>query len=1296
MKTTGNSSVDLLFDTEASLKSSHVVVAEFNMNSYYEIAKLGCYTGAPSAVPQTYTASGWDNGNDKNAFGSDDIGNIYTDNDDRLKVSPLRECFKPNRPDAGLIHGVAINGYKDSTPGRIISNSNYTKQANFSNSETRLYPVSADSSFKYWNSYRSLDNANVGLSNSSLNISNANPFVVYSNSFKANKITIKTQKDKGYPNKFKIQYLNTSNNWVTAIDRSSSATTAGINGKIEISYNGTSWYFVSSSSSQSYLDQFSENTTQAVTMKGVRILVYGMSRQYIPLELIEISPRLVVNMTNHVMSFSISSSIGDSQYGLPLGSLVSSNGSMVLSNETRIFDKMNPDSIFTYVKDSSVANYELETMLRANVKFVFYQILINDLNEYAVPIKTMYSTQWSQASEFTTSVNLEDYIKFFRETQAPNLLIGYKNPLKSSLAIRMLLDNIGYNKFSFETKDGIDPEMNFFYSSNDFTVAEALNDIATSVQLSMFMDADNNFVVMTKDRISSRTAFDINSAEIRGKNYWFIGNQPVSSDAEYSYIDGKFSNIESISETSIPPVTDGTIQYKIINIKKEPTALAEEFDPVKRQELIDRASTSPTTVLTELSYVPGILWEATQSDSSQSVLISAILEKSMSKDGRPLKALSGKTIPAINEEDAIRKAFGTIYQNPGYTDDDLLINIDNDSAYLFLQSNKYEGYVYINNEVIKYNGILVSVTEPAKSYSRFIFNQDELESLRGTIPSGSKVLPKALIVYMNFKFVGKPTLSDSSFRYTIQSDGRAQNGTSAQKHVARSSSDFNDDWKHMSTIIADKKLDGLGNREASLSYTLNGNQSGYARLSGPSSLKKENQKPGAAVKNLQIDDYGQRFIHGYSNNLEAIPEAVGTRMRLVMTDGDPKKDTSSHIAGIAMHLTDSGIVGDGKYMSGYFLEVAPSRDGEATGNIRLYRMTTTSNTTECFVLGTARANISTTNFIGSISENSKSLKDGVTATIFELDLKCKVVNKKGSKFDLEFSVYWQGERLFKIIDKNASRLPRTNRIGMFVRDDSQAIYDHIYAYSDAENKITSSFEDSLGYRQMSVGKAVKMAAIGSQNNKKVYFEDFATMAREIKKFDVKFDSPTFTSSMIDFSSVSSDYLVKNYYPNAFGAKFWVYNTSNSTITLGEDSLTPLFISGIKLDYIADGEISLKKYIEDLEDNNEYDILQNRLYQNKQMYGDVSVGIASEYIATERQAEKMMQWIVKNASQERKELNISAFCNPLLELGDKVGVFYSDAGYSVDDIGNKTYVVAEINREVNEAGPTTSIVIRECP
>ncbi len=1293
MKTTGNSSVDLLFDTEASLKSSHVVVAEFNINSYYEIAKVGCYTGSVSGVPQTYTSVGWDNGNDKNSFGSDDVGNIYTDNDDRLKVSPLKECFKPNRPDAGLIHAISQTGNKK----RIVSSNNFIKQSKFSNSETRLYPVSSDSSFKYWNSYRNLNNKNVGLSTSTLAIANANPFVVYSNSFKANKITIKTQKDKGYPTKFKIQYLNTSNNWITAVDTTSSATsTYGQDGKIEISYDGTNWYFVNSFNTQSYLTEFTDSTKQAVTMKGVRFLVSGMSTAYTPLELIEISPRLVVNMTNHVMSFSISSSIGDSQYGLPLGSIVSSSGNMTLSNETRVFDKMNPSSIFTYVKDSSAQNYELETMLRANVKFVFYQILFNNTNEYAIPIKTMYSTQWSQGSEFTISVNLEDYIKFFRETQAPNLLIGYKNPLKSSLAIRMLLDNIGYNKFSFETKDSIDPEMNFFYCSNDFTVAEALNDIATSVQLSMFMDADNNFVVMTKDRISSKTAFDKNSAEIKGKNYWLIGNQPVSSDAEYSYIKDKFSNIESISETAIPPVTDGTVQYKIINIKKEPTALAEELDDKKRQALIDKASTSPTSVLTELSYVPGILWEATQSDSSQSVLISSILEKSMSKTGRPRNALSGKVIPAINEEEAIRKAFSSTYQNEGYTDSDLLINIDNDSAYLFLQSNKYEGYVYINNEVIKYNGIYVKVTEPTKTYSIIIFNQDELESLRGTVPSGSKILPTALIVYMNFKITGKPTLSDNNFSYTITSDGRAQNGTTAQKHTARSSSDFNDDWEQMSTIIADKKLDGLGNRKASISYTINGNQAGYARLSGPSSLKKLNQQPGAAITNLQIDDYGQRFIHGYSNKLEAIPEMVGTKMRLVMTNGDPKKDTSSHIAGIAMHLTDSGKLGDGKYMSGYFLEVAPSSAGEKSGNIRLYRMTTTSSTTECFVLGTARANVSTTSFIGSVSENSKSLKDGVTATIFDLDLKCEVVNKKGSKFDLQFSVFWQGERLFKIIDKNASRLPRTNRIGIFVRDDSQAIYDYVYAYSNANNKIESSFEDALGLKQMSVGKAIKMAALGSQNNKKVYFEDFATMAREIKKFDVKFDAPTFTSSMIDFSSVNSDYLVKNYYPNAFGAKFWVYNTSSSTITIGEDSLTPLFISGIKLDYVADGDIGLKQYIEDLEDNNEYDILQNRLYQNKQMYGDVSVNISSEYIATERQAKKMMQWIVKNASQERKELNVSAFCNPLLELGDKVGVFYSDAGYSIKDIGNKTYVVAEINTEVSDSGPTTSIVLRECP
>jgi hypothetical protein len=602
MKTTGSSSVDLLFDTNASLKSSHVVIAEFNMNSYYEIQNVGCYTGSVSSVPGTYSTSSsankWDNGNDKNTYGSDDVGNIYTDNDDRLKVSPLKDCFKPNRPDAGIIHGIAQTGTKK----RVVSNNNFIKQTNFSNSTTRLYPLSSESSFKYWNSYRSLNNKNVGISNSSLNISNANPFVVYSKSFKANKIVIKTQKDKGYPTTFRIQYLNTSNAWVTAVDTTVPFANLkfGQEGKIEISYNGTNWYFVNDENTQSYLTEFTDSTNKAVTMRGVRLLVSGMSTPYTPLELIEISPRLVVNLTKHVMSFSVNSSIGDSQYGLPLGSIVSSSGNVSLSNETRIFDKMNPNSIFTYVKDSTEENYELETMLRANVKFVFYQIILSGTNEYAIPIKTMYSTEWSHDSEFTTSVKLEDYIKFFRETQAPNLLIGYKNPLKSSLAIRMLLDNIGYNKFSFETKDRIDPEMNFFYCSNDVTVAEALNDIATSVQLSMFMDADNNFVVMTKDRISSKTAFNRNSAEIEGKNYWLIGNQPEPSNAEYSYIKDRFSNIESISETSIPPITDGTVQYKIINIKKEPLAIALAPDD-ERKKLISESSNSPASVLTDLS-----------------------------------------------------------------------------------------------------------------------------------------------------------------------------------------------------------------------------------------------------------------------------------------------------------------------------------------------------------------------------------------------------------------------------------------------------------------------------------------------------------------------------------------------------------------------------------------------------------------------------------------------------------------------------------------------------------------------
>jgi len=1310
MKTTGSSFVDNVFNTENSISSSHVVVAEFNINSYYDLSNFGCYLGSASSVASgatSYSSSNvgnkYDNGNHKLTFTSSSGSKTYKDDPRRKDLSPLRDCFGPNRADAGILYPIVVLNRSK----KLSGTTGYIRQQQFANSSSRVYPLSESSVFKYWNSFRNVSGSGVGLSSAAKNISTANPFVVYSNSFKSNKITIKTQVDGGYPTVFRVQYLDSSNNWQTALNVTS-ASTHFSTGQLDIAYDGTSWYRVTESLPQTYLTEFSDSTNKAVTMKGLRLLVTSMSSASSALQLIEMSPRLVCNITNYVESFNINSTIGDMQNGLPLGSIVSSSGDLMLSNTTRAFDKMNKDSIFTYIKNSSSENYELETMLRSNVKISFYQILRYSSNEYAIPLKTMYTEEWLNNSDFSTSVSLQDYIKFFKESVAPDLLLGYSNPTKGSLAIRILLDSIGYNKFSFETTDSIDPTMKFFFCNNEVSVAEALNDIAQSLQLSMFMDADNNFVVMTKERVLSKQAFNINNNKINGKNYWFIGSQTNQEDEElpeYGQINfinsgvvyPKIPNVESFSQTAIPPVTDGSVSYTTLDIPRQPYAFVTESDKDKLKDLKKKSEVDASIVYEDLSYSPTILWQSGD-NPSESSLLSGALTHTIEASKRPKNALSGVNIVAANENDAVREAFGNLLS--GYSYKDLIINLNEDTTSFFLASGKYAGYVYIDNEVIKYRGIYVQTvnSQTSKKSSAYLFSQEEFEELKASLPSGSDINPSALIIDMDFKISGRPTLDTSNYTYRIVSDGRGQEGTLPAKHVARTDKTIESGWVTFATVINDKSKDALRGTKATMDVNQN---YGTLKLTGPSSLKGIDSKylTTASVKQLTLPDEGSRFIHGFYKNLDFAPEKFGTRMRIVDKNAVKTKSSANFMGGLAFHLSTKGSTGTStrrNYVSGYFIEVESvgSEGVDKVGNIRLYRMTTLAGSTECTVLGFGSVNVSATTNTGLIERSSaeRRSEDGQSTDVFDLDVVVKTV--KGIKY---FYVNWQGVRVFVAKDPTTNsqqKIPPSGKFGVFVRGDSITQYDYLYGLAqDAD--IQEDIDPVFGGSKNTLSKMLDRLTFSNTDGKEVYFEDFTTLVREARKYTVRFDQPVFDSLPLDLSKVNSDYLVKKYKSSSFGAEFWVYNTSNGLVGLGQEGLSPLFISGIALQNISNGEVTFEDYIKNLDANDEYDILQNEFYNNKRTYGNNSVSVATEYLSGINEAESLVSWIIKNASKERKQISLGVFTNPLVELGDKVGIYYPEMGYEIDNIGDKTYVVSEISLTVSSEGPASSVILREC-
>ena len=235
---------------------------------------------------------------------------------EREKLTPASSMFLSNRPDPGIVNLVSYKKGSEIIPVENLKIGNFGDIYG-QDRKDRVYPIAESSSFKYWNSIRNIKSLNiistVGISDSSSAITHAAPFTVYEDSFYVNKITVKTQKyDGNYPVSFKVEYLpHGSNTWTTALSLTNSAELS--DGILNIYYNGSSW-----STTKYASNKFTTIDTNTIKMRGIRFSITKMSAARIPAEVIEISPRLVLDVSDYASSFKYSKALSNSSYGMPV------------------------------------------------------------------------------------------------------------------------------------------------------------------------------------------------------------------------------------------------------------------------------------------------------------------------------------------------------------------------------------------------------------------------------------------------------------------------------------------------------------------------------------------------------------------------------------------------------------------------------------------------------------------------------------------------------------------------------------------------------------------------------------------------------------------------------------------------------------------------------------------------------------------------------------------------------------------------------------------------------------------
>jgi hypothetical protein len=798
-------------ETSFSVESQSAVVAEWNMNIPDNILKLGNYRYREDSTQYSVMP---------NIFDINDAGNFYTGaTDSDITVSygfedeestpqlftslkekekqlySLEDCLKPFRPRSGI-------NKLSYFPGKHLPFENRNMYL-----RPRYYMPTKNDEFKYWRSFRTESNPLVGNNieygisknkdNGNYVIEDCNPFVAYKELVPANRIVLKVQtnigsidlgpfktsastnlndpffgeQNKTVPKRFKIQYLNSNNQWVDAYNFDDSTLrddgvspvfdtdgylsieygieipsdykdnfsyistltneaflpkqnfignaylileTPNAKGRLKI-WNGFEYdervprykwflgtdgtyentHFVTDFTEPSYYNEIESSEKvyrEFVWIKGIRIVVETMSLPGIPLELIEISPRLVANLSDNLVSFNVTKALADlSGSALPVGQIMAGVGDITIFDSDNSFNSNNKWN-FETESGSIIAKH-----VNKNIKFVFYEVIkkVNNSNYY-VPIKTMYSETFPERDARTgeTSLSLRDFYFNFEALQAPRILI---TDASLSQAVCLLLDSVGFSNYVFKRLDDeSDPVIPYFFIPPDQSVAEILSGLARATQSAMFFDEFNNFVVVTKKYLLNDLPTKTIDATLYGSNLLPAGQKQ------------KLANIVSISSEDKKVYNSGTINYTSRYIERT-------GGTVQQQKFNDK----------NYIYKPSLLWEVAGSESTKSANDEKTERFALS--AVPLNTTLSNEVPTVSAD-------GVLINN--------VFDVGENAYWL----SRYQGLFVSNGEVIKYDAVEFALTGlDQEEVEVWISSRLEYQKYFSELPFNGKMYPTGLV-----------------------------------------------------------------------------------------------------------------------------------------------------------------------------------------------------------------------------------------------------------------------------------------------------------------------------------------------------------------------------------------------------------------------------------------------------------------------------------------------------------------------------------------------------------------------
>lgn len=258
--------------------------------------------------------------------------------------------------------------------------------------------------------------------------------------------------------------------------------------------------------------------------RGIRVTVESLDTASEAVELIQISPRLLFDVSDRVVDYSLNRIRDQVELDKPLGLSGSATSSLTLENTDGFFNNENEESPMSGLVD-------------VNIKFIIQDSVDVNGQFETIPQIFGYVNSWNFDGQGQITVDLSDYSKFFQSEKLDNSFYQRED---IRFVIVDIIERAGIVDYEirYATTDAF-TRIPYIFFDKELSIWQILQDIAIAEQAVFYFDENGTFIWESRDYLWQKTDLNL---ELIGS----AKEEKLSNIVSYSYSHQTVANVARV------------------------------------------------------------------------------------------------------------------------------------------------------------------------------------------------------------------------------------------------------------------------------------------------------------------------------------------------------------------------------------------------------------------------------------------------------------------------------------------------------------------------------------------------------------------------------------------------------------------------------------------------------------------------------------------------------------------------------------------------------------------------------